>query len=44
MGFTKFRTPCAASRPCCDPKVVDLAVHPGIVPCGEDPTKRSPPR
>jgi hypothetical protein len=27
-----------------DPKVVDLAVHPGIVPCGEDPTKRSPPR
>jgi hypothetical protein len=27
-----------------DPKVVDPKVHPGIVPCGEDPSKRSPPR
>jgi hypothetical protein len=44
MGFTTFRIPCAASRPRLDPKVVDLAVHPGIVPCGEDPTKPSPPR
>jgi hypothetical protein len=42
MGFTTFRIPCAVSRPCSDPKVVDLAVHPGIVPCGEYPSKRSP--
>jgi len=27
-----------------DPKVVDPKVHPGIFPCGEDPSKRSPPR
>jgi len=44
MGFTTFRTPCSASRPSADPKVVDLAVHPEVVPCGEDPSKRSPPR
>jgi hypothetical protein len=44
MGFTTFRTPCSVSRPSADPKVVDLAVHPGVVPCGEDPSKRSPPR
>jgi len=44
MGFTTFRTSCSASRPSVDPKVVDLAVHPEVVPCGEDPSKRSPPR
>jgi hypothetical protein len=27
-----------------DPKVVDPKVHPEVFPCGEDPSKRSPPR